>query len=95
MVGYEVVFKDKTVERIFGADAYAQEGPMTTFFERAPGRQVVDCWSNRVASLRTQDILIIRREAGCAVGAERLAAPSASTAPDLWHEAKPVDCHGT
>ena len=35
---------------------------MTTFFERAPGRQVVDCWSNRVASLRTQDILIIRRE---------------------------------
>ena len=45
------------------ADAYPQEGPMTTCFERAPGRQVVDCWSNRVASLRTQDILIIRRDA--------------------------------
>jgi hypothetical protein len=49
------------VERIDGADAYQQEGPMTTFFARAPGRQVVDCWSNRVASLRTQDIIIIRR----------------------------------
>lgn len=61
MVGYEVVLKDRTVERIDGADAYQQEGPMTTFFERAEGRQVVDCWSNRVASLRTQDILIIRR----------------------------------
>ena len=63
MVGYEVVLKDRTVERIDGADAYQQEGPMTTFFERAEGRQVVDCWSNRVASLRTQDILIIRRDA--------------------------------
>ena len=61
MVGYEVVLKDRTVERIDGADAYQQEGPMTTFFARAPGRQVVDCWSNRVASLRTQDIIIIRR----------------------------------
>ncbi len=61
MVGYEVVLKDRTVERIDGADAYEQEGPMTTFFERAAGRQVVDCWSSRVASLRTQDILIIRR----------------------------------
>jgi hypothetical protein len=61
MVGFEVVLKDRTVERILGADAYQQEGPMTTFFERG-GRQVVDCWSNRVASLRTQDILIIRKE---------------------------------
>ena len=68
MLGYEVVLKDRTVERIVGADAYQQEGPMTTFFERAPGRQVVDCWSNRVASLRTQDILIIRREGGALQG---------------------------
>jgi hypothetical protein len=62
MVGYEVVLRDRTVEQIVGADAYQQEGPMTTFFERAPGRQVVDCWSSRIASLRTQDILIIRRQ---------------------------------
>ena len=62
MAGYQVILKDKTTESIPGADAYQQEGPLTTFFERAPGRQVVDCWSNRVASLRTQDILIIRRQ---------------------------------
>ena len=61
MVGYEVVLKDRSVERIVGADAYQQEGPMTTFFGRAPGRAVVDCWSSRVASVRTQDILVIRR----------------------------------
>jgi hypothetical protein len=60
-MGFEVVLRDKTIEHILGADAYQQEGPMTTFFERSPGRQVVDCWSSRVASLRTQDILIIRR----------------------------------
>jgi len=60
-MGFEVVLRDRTIERIDGADAYQQEGPMTTFFERADGRQVVDCWSSRVASLRPQDILIIRR----------------------------------
>jgi len=63
MPTFDVILRDRTVETVDGADAYQQEGPMTTFFERAPGRQVVDCWSNRVASLRTQDILIIRREA--------------------------------
>ena len=61
MVGYEVVLKDRTVERIDGADAYQQEGPMTTFFATGPGRQVVDCWSSRLASFRTSEIIIIRR----------------------------------
>jgi hypothetical protein len=61
LIGFEVVFTDRSVERIHGADAYQQEGSMTTFFERTGGRQVVDCWSTRVASLRTRDILIIRR----------------------------------
>ena len=59
---FEVLMQDRSLELVDGADAYQQEGPMTTFFERAEGRQVVDCWSNRVASLRTQDILIIRRD---------------------------------
>ena len=43
------------------ADAYQQEGQMTTFFANGAGRQVVDCWSTRVASFRTADIVIIRR----------------------------------
>lgn len=61
MATYEVTLRDRTSERIDGADAYRQEGPMTTFFKQEGGRQVVDCWSTRVASFRTADILIIRR----------------------------------
>jgi hypothetical protein len=58
---YAVTLKDQTIEVIEGADAYQQEGQMTTFFCTATGRQVVDCWSTRVASFRTSEILIIRR----------------------------------
>ncbi len=58
---YQVTLKDQTTEIIDGADAYQQEGQMTTFFCTASGRQVVDCWSTRLASFRTSEILIIRR----------------------------------
>jgi hypothetical protein len=58
---YQVTLKDQTVEVVDGADAYQQEGQMTTFFRTASGRQVVDCWSTRLASFRTSEILIIRR----------------------------------
>lgn len=61
MSSYEVTLRDKTVELVVGADAYQQEGPMTTFFHLGDGREVVDCWSTRVASVRTADILIVRR----------------------------------
>ena len=61
MSSYHVTLKDRTTEFIDGADAYQQEGQMTTFFRRDQGRQVVDCWSTRVASFRTSEILIIRR----------------------------------
>jgi len=58
---YQVTFTDQRVEQIEGADAYAQEGPMVTFFATAPERGVVDSWSTRVASFRTAEVLIIRR----------------------------------
>jgi hypothetical protein len=58
---FEVTLRDRTRELIDGADAYGQEGQITTFFKHAEGRQVVDCWSTRVASFRTSEILIIRR----------------------------------
>lgn len=57
---FEVTLRDGTREFIDGAD-YRQEGPMTTFFRNAEGREVVDCWSTRIASFRTADVLIIRR----------------------------------
>jgi hypothetical protein len=58
---FEVTLRDRTRELIEGADAYRQEGQMTTFFRHADGREVVDCWSTRIASFRTSEILIIRR----------------------------------
>jgi len=66
MARYQVTMKDRTVEVIADADAYQQEGPMTTFFSTGPGRQIVDCWSSRIASFRTSEIMIVRRvdEAG-------------------------------
>jgi hypothetical protein len=58
---FDVVLRDGTLERVHDADAYQQEGPMTTFFRTAPDRQVVDSWSTRMASFRTADITVIRR----------------------------------
>lgn len=61
MATYHVTLKNGTVEVIEGADAYQQEGQMTTFFVTGERRQVVDCWSTRLASFRTSEVLIIRR----------------------------------
>jgi hypothetical protein len=76
MARYEVTLKDRTVELIDGADAYQQEGQMTTFFVVGDDRRVVDCWSTRLASFRTSEILIIRRDAADAVSDQGTYAPS-------------------
>ncbi len=68
MSTYDITMRDQTVE-VVDADAYEQEGPMTTFFEVDEGRGVVDCWSSRVASIRTADILLIRRASPAALHA--------------------------
>ena len=52
---------DGTTELVLGADAYQQEGPLTTFFRTDAGRRVVDCWSIRLASYRTAELTRIRR----------------------------------
>jgi hypothetical protein len=61
MASFEVVFRDRTIERVEGADAYQQEGQMTTFFATSSARRVVDSWSTRLASFRTAEVLIVRR----------------------------------
>jgi len=53
--------QDRSLELVDGADAYQQEGPMTTFFRRGDGRDVIDSWSTRVASFRTADLRMVRR----------------------------------
>jgi hypothetical protein len=65
MPTFEVMLRDRSVVTVDGADAYQQEGPMTTFFRRGNGREVIDSWSTRMASFRTVDLLAVRRrEAG-------------------------------
>ncbi|MFP4511819.1 MAG: hypothetical protein ACLFRV_02605 [Acidimicrobiales bacterium] len=59
MPRYQITLIDESVECIDGADAYLQEGQMTTFF--ATDRRVVDSWSTRLASFRTADIRAVRR----------------------------------
>lgn len=59
MAVFAVTLSDRTVEHIDGADAYQQEGQMTTFF--ATRREVIDSWSTRLASFRTSEILSVRR----------------------------------
>ncbi len=57
---YEVTFRDQSVDLVDGADAYQQEGQMTTFFRTGEGRSVIDCWSTRIASFRTSEVMKIR-----------------------------------
>jgi hypothetical protein len=49
------------IEAVEHADAYQQEGPMTTFFSTRDDRGVIDSWSRRQASFRTADIVAVRR----------------------------------
>ena len=59
-MGYEVTLKPDLVEVVEGADAYVQEGPLTTFFQGRDGRAVLDCWARRLASFRTADVICVR-----------------------------------
>jgi hypothetical protein len=68
-MAFEVTLLDNTVELVERADSYQQEGPMTTFFRRGDGRDVIDSWSTRMASFRTADLLAVRRRE-LAMGAE-------------------------
>ena len=54
------VVKGNVVETVEGADAYVQEGPLTTFFQGRDGRTVLDAWARRLASFRTADIVCVR-----------------------------------
>jgi hypothetical protein len=79
MPTYHVTLKDHTVEVIDGADAYQQEGQMTTFFATREGRDVVDSWAVRVASFRTSEILIVRRWPNLMAERERVRDDDAET----------------
>lgn len=61
MAAFAVELANERRELVDGADAYQQEGPLTTFFTVDSQRHVIDCWATRVASFRTADIIAVRR----------------------------------
>jgi len=61
MARFNISLADDRNEIIEHADAYQQEGPLTTFFAFAGGREVIDSWSSRLASFRTADVVAVRR----------------------------------
>ena len=60
-MGFVVSFDDETTTLVHGADAYEQEGPLTTFFDRNGGGRLASAFTVRVASFRTSRILEVRR----------------------------------
>lgn len=77
MTTFQITLKDRSMEEIDGADAYQQEGQMTTFFRTASGRDVLDTWATRVASFRTSEVVIIRRLESSSVATTRDDRPTA------------------
>jgi hypothetical protein len=67
-MSYEISLKTDRVEFVDGADAYVQEGPLTTFFEGQDGRYVLSSWTRRLASFRTADIVSVRWVPGAGSG---------------------------
>lgn len=62
MALFAITLTNQTTNFVEGADAYQQEGPLTTFFAFTDDRRVIDSWSVRLASYRTSDISAIRRD---------------------------------
>ena len=60
-MAYVVSFDDDTTALVDRADAYEQEGPLTTFFERNGGGRLASAFSERIASFRTNRIVEVRR----------------------------------
>ena len=52
-MSFLVRFEDETTTVVHGADAYEQEGPLTTFFDRNGGGRLASAFTLRVASFRT------------------------------------------
>jgi hypothetical protein len=60
-MSFLVRFEDETTTVVHGADAYEQEGPLTTFFDRNGGGRLASAFTMRVASFRTGRIVEVRK----------------------------------
>ena len=78
---FVVHFDDDSSTIVQDADAYEQEGPLTTFFERNGGGRLASSFAVRVASFRTSRIVEVRREAQSSV----MSASSTTTSQRCAH----------
>jgi hypothetical protein len=83
VASYQITLKDRTTEIVNDADAYQQEGPLTTFFATRDNRHVIDAWSTRIASIRTTEIALIRRLENPAATASPLPDHESGTCPEI------------
>ena len=60
-MAFEIMTADGAVERVDGADSYELEGPLTTFFAVDGAHARLSAWSVRMASIRTDRIVSVRR----------------------------------
>jgi len=72
MALFEITLTDGATERFVDAEAYQQEGPMTTFYRSDAGRGTLDAWATRIASFRSADVLMIQRRDGDGHGTARI-----------------------
>ena len=59
-MAFEITLRDRTVELVGEADTYAHDKTMTTFYATNNARRTIDCWSVPMASVRTDEILMIK-----------------------------------
>jgi hypothetical protein len=69
-MSFLVRFEDETTTVVHGADAYEQEGPLTTFFDRNGGGRLASAFTVRVASFRTGRIIEVRKMDAAGVTSE-------------------------
>ncbi len=60
-MSFVVRFDDETTTFVHDVDAYEQEGPLTTFFDRNGGGRLASAFTQRVASFRTSRIIEVRK----------------------------------
>ncbi|NLA35010.1 MAG: hypothetical protein GX868_04890 [Actinobacteria bacterium] len=59
-MAFEITFLDRTTHLIADADTFNHDKSMTTFYRTGNARGTIDCWSTPVASIRTDEILMVR-----------------------------------
>ncbi len=59
-MAFQITLRDHSTELVGEADTYAHEKTMTTFYRTNNARRAIDCWSVPVASVRTDEILMIK-----------------------------------